>query len=222
MLAWLIDWIRGLSVELPQRMADGEIAAAKDALREPVAKAKAAEAERLRKEEKDKRDNGTRFSRGDIGISSPRYSIQGGIIPKSLFDGDAAKAKAISAQLAAKPKYEARKTFSEALLEHVVAKCDGSAPLVYKRAGISRQVYSRIISSMFARVDKLTAMRLCIGLQLTENEATDFLKTAGYAFSNAIPVDVVFSHCIRNGIFNIFDVNRLLAETGQRTFDIVF
>ena len=108
------------------------------------------------------------------------------------------------------------------LLEHVVAKCDGSAPMAYKRAGISRQVYSRIISTMFAKVDKLTVMRLCIGLQLTENESNEFLKAAGYAFSDTMPVDLVFSYCIRHGVFNIFDVNRLLEETGQKPFDIVF
>ena len=243
---WLIDWIMGFSVDLPERIADGGIAAAKDALREPVAKAEAAEAEKRRKEEDARKSRGeVRFSRGDICVdrwsirlppghgagTSPgghvaeppaRYSIESGVIPKSVFDGNAAKAREVSAQLAAKPKYEAKKTFSEALLEHVVAKCDGSAPMAYKRSGISRQVYSRIISSMFAKVDKLTAMRLCIGLQLTEDEASEFLKTAGYAFSDAMPVDVVFAYCIRNGIFNIFDVNRLLDEMGQKTFDIVF
>lgn len=213
---WLVDWIMGSSVDLPERIADGGIAAAKDALREPVAKAEAAEAEKRRKEEEARESRGgVMFSRGDICIDSR-------LMPKSVFYGNAAKAREVSAQLAAKPKYEAKKTFSEALLEHVAAKCDGSAPMAYKRAGISRQVYSRIISSMFAKVDKLTAMRLCIGLQLTENEASEFLKTAGYAFSDAMPVDVVFAYCIRNGIFNIFDVNRLLDEMGQKTFDIVF
>lgn len=230
------DRIRGWFVAVPQRFSDRQFAAAKDALRPLIAKAVDAEAERKRKETGEKSDSGVRFSRAapsgpdrrwSISCTpgsgdNARYSITGHDIPKSVFVGNAAKAKAVSEQLATEPQRDARKTFAKALAEYVAIKCEGSAPVAYKRAGISRQVYSRIVSSPFANVDKLTAMRFCIGLQLTEKEASAFLKTAGYAFSDAMPVDVVFSYCIRNRIFNIFDVNRLLDEMGQKPFTIVF
>lgn len=94
--------------------------------------------------------------------------------------------------------------------------------MAYKRAGISHQSYSRIISSAHSGIDKITAMRLCIGLQLTWGESVALLKAAGYAFSESIPMDCIFSHCIQNGIWNIFDVSRIVEKCRQKTFDIVF
>ena len=58
-------------------------------------------------------------------------------------------------------------SFSARLLIYVKEKCDGCAPMAYKRAGVSRQVYSRVVSSNDAMVDKRTAMLFCIGLQLS-------------------------------------------------------
>jgi hypothetical protein len=72
------------------------------------------------------------------------------------------------------------------------------------------------------RGGKITAMRLCIGLQLTFDESTDFLKTEGYAFSDSLPLDAIFTYCNKNRFWNIFDVNRLIASSGQQPLDIVF
>ena len=103
-------------------------------------------------------------------------------------------------------------SFSARLLTYVNEKCGGVAPMAYKRAGVSRQVYSRIVSFDDSSVDKQTAMLFCIGLQLTMSEAELLLKSAGYAFSDTIPTDVLFSYCIKNGIWNLKDVNALFAK----------
>ena len=158
------------------------------------------------------------FSRGGIASDGgSRWSITA--MPGRVFDDDAESA-AVSAQIAAKAA--GKKTFSEELLSLVRVKCDGNAPMAYKRAGISRQSYSRIVSSQYARVDKTTAMRLCVGLQLTVGEAESLLRSAGYAFSDSVAEDVVFRHCLEKRILNVFDINTLLERCGQKAFEITF
>jgi len=105
-------------------------------------------------------------------------------------------------------------SFSARLLTYVRAKCNGVAPMAYKRAGVSRQLYSRIVSSNVSTVDKRTVMRFCIGLQLSIDEACLLMKSAGYAFSDTIPEDMVFEYCIKNNIWNLNDVNEILVKCG--------
>ncbi len=105
-------------------------------------------------------------------------------------------------------------SFSARLLTYVKEKCDGCAPMAYKRAGVSRQVYSRIVSSNDAKVDKRTTMLFCIGLQLSIDEAELLMKSAGYAFSDTIPEDMVFRYCILNKIWNLDDINEILMSCG--------
>ena len=105
-------------------------------------------------------------------------------------------------------------SFSARLLTYVNEKCAGSAPMAYKRAGVSRQVYSRIVASNDAKVDKRTTMLFCIGLQLSIDEAELLMKSAGYAFSDTIPEDMVFRYCILNKIWNLDDINEILMSCG--------
>ncbi len=107
-------------------------------------------------------------------------------------------------------------SFSARLLTYVNEKCGGVAPVAYKRAGVSRQVYSRIVSFDDSSVDKQTAMLFCIGLQLTMSEAELLLKSAGYAFSDTIPADMLFSYCIKQKIWNLKDVNALFVKCKLR------
>ena len=220
---WLNDWIDGLSVELPPRADAESMSSAEKALREIVGKIKPVEPEKDSGVRFSRRSHTTeyeypevRFSRGDCVAEGCENSY----LPKARFAADDTAPKAISEQIAAKPKFE--KSFAQELVAFVRTKCNGIAPMAYKRAGVSRQVYSRIISSTYSRVDKITAMRLCIGLQLSFDESTDFLKAAGYAFSDSLPLDAIFTYCIKNRFWNIFDVNRLIASSGQQPLDIVF
>lgn len=108
-------------------------------------------------------------------------------------------------------------SFPARLLIYVREKCNGVAPLAYKRAGISRQIYSRIVSDEESTVDKRTAMRFCIGLQLEMNEAELLMKAAGFAFSATLPEDEVFAYCINNKIWNIEDINDIMVRSGLKS-----
>ncbi|MBQ6010762.1 MAG: hypothetical protein IJL17_19695 [Kiritimatiellae bacterium] len=89
--------------------------------------------------------------------------------------------------------------------------------MAYKRAGISRQIYSRIVSNEGSTVDKRTAMRFCIGLQLEMDEAELLMKAAGVAFSATLPEDEVFAYCINNKIWNLEDINDIMVRNGLKS-----
>lgn len=103
------------------------------------------------------------------------------------------------------------KTFAKTLLEYVSSRCEGVASVCYRRAGLSRQLYSKIISNPELGVKKRTVMQLCIGLKLPIEEANAFMAVAGYCFSKSNFEDMAFQWCIENDVYNIFDVNDLLV-----------
>lgn len=104
--------------------------------------------------------------------------------------------------------------FGRELVSLVNAKCGGKASLCYRAAGISRQVYSRIISDTTSRVARRTAYQLCVGLALNRSEADAFLATAGYAFTPHDIESQAFAYCLQNGIYNLFDINEILVRLG--------
>lgn len=120
----------------------------------------------------------------------------------------------VSSMLA--PDYNSHPPFGILLARLVKDKYGDKASTCYKRAGISKQTYSRIISNPFSGVNKMTAMQLCIGLRLSYQEAVRLLASAGYTFSEAILGDRVFAYCLQNSVYNIFDVKEMLNSCGAR------
>ena len=106
-------------------------------------------------------------------------------------------------------------SFPARLLTLVKEKCDGIGKIAYTRAHVSRQIYSRIVSWDDSRADKATVMKLCLGLQLNRAEADRLMQSAGYAFSMSIPADCAVVYAIENGIWNLDDVNEILARVSQ-------
>lgn len=161
---------------------------------------------RLEREEKLRKEREERKlvleDREDADTSDVRYSI-------SRISGDSGR-WSIASNLA--PDYEKYPPFGIMLARMVKDRCENKASLCYRRAGVSKQTYSRIISNPYSGVNKMIAMRLCIGLKLSFDEAKAFLATAGYAFSDAIYEDRVFSYCLQNAFYNILDVEQMIAE----------
>lgn len=106
------------------------------------------------------------------------------------------------------------KSFSHMLRKYINEHCGGMASKCYHDAGISRQLYSQIISDTRKGVTKRTALQLCIGLRLDLKEAEKFLSYAGYAFAPSSFEDAVFAWCLENKKYNIFDVNEFLMIKG--------
>ena len=118
--------------------------------------------------------------------------------------------------------YAKKLTFSALLLQHVRNRCGGKAAVAYKRAGIDRKLYSKIISYDDSTVSKMTALQFAIGLQLSVDETEELLKSAGYALSDTVLTDQVFRYCIENRVWNILDVNQLLSECRLRPLNVRF
>ena len=110
-------------------------------------------------------------------------------------------------------------SFAAQLLTFVREKCDGRGVVAYQRAGVRRNVYSRIVSDDGSQVNKRTALQFCIGLQLGRDDAELLLRSAGYALSGTIPEDIAFAYCIDNAIWNLEDVNEILSRCGFKTIE---
>jgi len=204
----LLAWIFGMddAFEQAPRMGAASLAAAFKEISQGVQQ----EAERVRKEEDDRRARAGQTHTqkvplaGDSSGSYERHSIRSirreePVSPNAQYD-------AIRALMSG------HASFRELLTRYVNAKCGGRASDCYRRAGLSRQLYSRIISEPHKHMVKQTVMRLCIGLRLNGGEACGFMASAGYAFDPSRFEDMTFKWFIDNGQYSIFDINEMLVR----------
>ncbi len=103
------------------------------------------------------------------------------------------------------------KPFAKLLMERVNAR--GEKPSdVYKRANICKQHYSKIISKSTYHPSKQTVVAFAAALELTYDELTSWLRTAGYALSDADRFDLVITHCFLNKLTDVLKINALLYK----------
>ena len=106
------------------------------------------------------------------------------------------------------------------LIKYVNERFGGDAPKVYFAAKVSRKTYSAIVGNELCPVSKQTAEQFALALKLSRTEADAFLKAAGFAFSPAILEDIIVCACISASVFDVDDVNSLLAEYGSTPFAV--
>ena len=108
-------------------------------------------------------------------------------------------------------------TFQQYLLYLIELKGLTNAE-VYKRAIISKQLFSKIKVKKDYHPDKATAMRLCVGAKLNLDETRDLLARAGYALSPCDKRDIIFSFFIEKEIFDMIEIDIALEEHGLPCF----
>lgn len=108
-------------------------------------------------------------------------------------------------------------TFQEYLLYLIETKGLTNAD-VYKRALLTKQLFSKIKLNPDYHPDKATAMRLCIGVMLNLDETRDLLARAGYALSPCEKRDVIFSYFIEAGVYDMIEIDIALEEHGVECF----
>lgn len=108
-------------------------------------------------------------------------------------------------------------TFQEYLMYLIETKGLSNAD-VYKRAYLTKQLFSKIKLNPDYHPDKGTAIRLCVGAQLNLDETRDLLARAGYALSPCDKRDIIFSFFIEQGIYDMLDIDIALEEHGLPCF----
>jgi hypothetical protein len=74
--------------------------------------------------------------------------------------------------------------------------------------------FSSILRGKNQAVKKENVLRLCVGLQLTVEEAEEFMASESFKFSPSKMLDAVIKSCLYHRIYNPICVNIELAENG--------
>ncbi len=104
-------------------------------------------------------------------------------------------------------------TFSEYLME-LLRERSGRDSEVYKRAEVSKQLFSRILSDMDYHPARNTVIQLAFGLQLDLQRTQKLLETAGYALSRSSKADLVVQYFLERKLYDLSYVNEALYDFG--------
>lgn len=87
----------------------------------------------------------------------------------------------------------------------------------YKRAGLDRKIFSKIVNDPSYHPSRSTVLLCCIGLQLNIQEAEMLLESAGYSLSLSDDFDLVIRYCLSNDIYDPMDIDELLYTVTGKT-----
>lgn len=104
--------------------------------------------------------------------------------------------------------------FSGRLLD-LIDKTGLKDSVIYSRANVSRQHFSKIRNNPQYKPTKATALAFAIALELDMEGTRDLIGRAGYALTKASKFDLIIMYFIQIRNYNIFDINAALFEFDQ-------
>lgn len=104
--------------------------------------------------------------------------------------------------------------FSPTLL-HLIDERGLTDAQVYRRANVSRQLFSKIRKDPDYRPTKQTVLAFAVALGLTLEEARDLLARAGFALSHSSRSDVIVEYFLAKGPSDVMVVNQALYDYGE-------
>ena len=89
-------------------------------------------------------------------------------------------------------------------------------PEVYKRAGMDKRYYSKLISNSTKNPPRDAAIALSIALKLDFSETKCLIEKAGYTLTHSSKRDILIEYCINEKIYDVSKINEVLAKFEQQ------
>ena len=109
-----------------------------------------------------------------------------------------------------------RNTFPRVLQRIVDSKGIKTYAPMCRRIGMKPDTFGAILRGKYKEVKKDNVLRICVGLELSLNEAEELLLSAGFAFSNSIMMDLVIKSFLWDRCYNVVAINAELYENKER------
>lgn len=104
--------------------------------------------------------------------------------------------------------------FSETLLK-LIDRQGQKDSVIYKKANLSKQHFSKIRNNPHYKPTKPTAVALALALELNLEETKDLIGRAGYALTNSSKFDLIIRYFIEQKNYDILQINMALYEFDQ-------